>query len=123
MNSGEVLLIEDDEEIRTALADALQSEGYQVIAARNGEEGLEALESSEDISLVLLDLMMPVMNGYEFIVRVKGREDLCRIPLIVVSANAESRRIEGADGVIHKPFDLDRLFDSIRKVQPEKKTA
>lgn len=120
---GEVLLIEDDEEIRTALVDALISEGYQVIAARNGEEGLEALESGEDISLVLLDLMMPVMNGYEFIDHVRSRENFRELPVIVVSANAERRRIEGADGVIHKPFDLERLFESIRSVRPEKQSA
>lgn len=123
MPSGEVLLIEDDEEIRAALEDALQSEGYQVIAARNGAEGLRALERSAGVSLVLLDLMMPVMNGYEFIDHVRESEDFRGIPLIVVSANAERRRIEGADGVIHKPFDLERLFDSIRKVQPEKESA
>ena len=123
MPSGEVLLIEDDEEIRAALEDALQSEGYHVIAARNGAEGLRALESSAGVSLVLLDLMMPVMNGYEFIGHVRENEDFRGIPLLVVSANAERRRIEGADGVIHKPFDLDRLFDSIRKVQPEKESA
>lgn len=123
MPFGEVLLIEDDEEIRTALVDALMSEGYGVIAARNGAEGLEALDSGEEICLVLLDLMMPVMNGYEFIGRVRDRKDLRGLPVIVVSANAERRRIDGADGVIHKPFDLDSLFESIRKIYPEKKTA
>jgi CheY-like chemotaxis protein len=123
MPSGEVLLIEDDEEIRTALEDALQSEGYQVIAASNGAEGLRALESSSGVSLVLLDLMMPVMNGYEFIGHVRESEGLRSIPVIVVSANAERRRIDGADGVIHKPFDLDRLFDSIRRVQPHRESA
>jgi CheY-like chemotaxis protein len=123
MPSGEVLLIEDDEEIRTALEDALQSEGYHVIAARNGAEGLLALESSAGVSLVLVDLMMPVMNGYEFIGHVRENEDFRSIPLIVVSANAERRRIEGADGVIHKPFDLERLFDSIRKVRPVRESA
>lgn len=123
MTNGEVLLIEDDEEIRFALRDALLSEGYQVIAARNGKEGLDALESGGDISVVLLDLMMPEMNGYEFIGQVRGREDFRKIPLIVVSANAERRRIEGADGVIHKPFDLDRLFESIRNICPERQSA
>lgn len=123
MANGEVLLIEDDEEIRDAMMDALHSEGYQVIAARNGKEGLEALEGAKRVSLVLLDLMMPVMNGYEFIGHVKDREDLRDIPVIVVSANAERNRIEGAENVIHKPFDLDRLFDSIRKACLEREPA
>lgn len=123
MPHGDVLLIEDDEEIRSALEDALAAEGFQVIATKNGAEGLEALESTEGISLVLLDLMMPVMNGYEFIGHVRKREDFRGIPLIVVSANAERRKIDGADSVIHKPFDLDRLLESIRKVRPERQSA
>jgi two-component system chemotaxis sensor kinase CheA len=115
MPAREVLLIEDDEDIRYALHCALEAEGYEVISAGNGREGLEVLRSRQDVALVLLDLRMPVMNGEEFIDAVKEDERLRKLPLIVVSANATGNSIRGAAQIIRKPFDLDYLFASIRR--------
>ena len=115
MPAREVLLIEDDEDIRFALHSALEAEGYEVISAGNGREGLEALRSHQGVALVLLDLRMPVMNGEEFIEAVKDDERLRELPLIVVSANVTGDTIRGASQIIRKPFDLDYLFASIRK--------
>jgi CheY-like chemotaxis protein len=116
MPAREVLLIEDDEDIRFALQSALEAEGYEVVSAGNGREGLEVLRSRQGVGLVLLDLRMPVMNGEEFIGAVRGDERLRKLPLIVVSANATESPIQGASQIIRKPFDLDHLFASIRRV-------
>ena len=115
MPDGKVLLIEDDDDIRSALFNALEDEGYSVITAENGREGLRALEKTDEIAIVLVDLMMPVMNGEEFIQQVKSRGHFSQIPLIVVSANADRANKLGVSEIIRKPFDLDRLLSSVKR--------
>lgn len=123
MNGKSVLVIEDDAEIRNCLAEALIEEGYDVVAARNGAEGIELLERSPKIALVVLDLMMPVMNGYEFMRWVRERDTYKHIPVLVVSANVDRRRMDGVSEVIRKPFDLDDLFRSVNKVTEHSRSA
>lgn len=107
-----VLLVEDDNDIRSALKGFLRDEGYEVTTAENGAEGLRELEK-EKPGLVLLDLMMPVMNGWEFLEEKNHKENLAKIPVLVISAVPGSPRIPGALGFIRKPIDLNRLMDFV----------
>ena len=66
LNSKAVLVVEDDRDIRTVFGDAIEAEGFRVLLAANGREGLDLLQKAQNVGLVLLDLMMPVMNGRDF---------------------------------------------------------
>ena len=115
-----ILLVEDDTAIRQTLAEVLEDEGYEVACAANGAEALAHLTRSAVPSLILLDLTMPVMDGWTF--RSVQREDprLARIPTVVVSANhtADRRTVDvlAADAFLAKPFDLDSLMDTIERL-------
>jgi DNA-binding response OmpR family regulator len=105
-----VLVIEDDADIRGMITEALECGGYEVVQARDGAEGLRvAREQLPD--LIVLDLMMPVMDGVTF--RVIQRQDrtLARIPVIVVSAlRPDSQPGLDALAFLQKPFDLEELY-------------
>lgn len=108
-----ILLVEDDGDIRMALESFLHQEGYPVETAENGKEGLEKLEKKKP-GLVLLDLMMPVMNGWEFLEEKNHREPpVSKVPVLVISAVPGSPRIPGALGFLKKPIDLNRLMDFV----------
>lgn len=107
-----VLLVEDDADVRSTLAGFLQQEGYQVITAENGREGLAKLENAKP-GLVLLDLMMPVMNGWEFLDEKNHLSQFSRVPVLVISAVPGNPHIPGALGFLKKPVDLDRLMDFV----------
>jgi len=111
-----ILLVEDEPEIRESLKDALESEGYEVVTASNGQEALDVLSTIRKPCLILLDLMMPVMNGWEFAEALQADSELAEIPIIVVTAfgqELQRSRIATWD-VIPKPVDLDRLFRSVK---------
>lgn len=109
-----ILLVEDDDDIRELMAAVLCDEGYAVCAAENGLRGLELARTTPP-ALILLDLMMPVMNGWEFRAHQMADEDLAGVPTIVVSA-------AGADAVVSlrvtafipKPLSFDTLLGVIR---------
>jgi CheY-like chemotaxis protein len=105
-----ILVVEDDHGIREALKEVLESDDYRVVTAENGKEGLEVLKSEPSTGLVLLDMMMPVMNGREFLAAIKSDEALPPVPVIVVSANANLESTLGAVGFIKKPADIDLLL-------------
>jgi CheY-like chemotaxis protein len=109
---GSILVVEDDSDIRSALGGFLQDEGYDVLTAENGRSGLEVLENKHP-GLVLLDLMMPEMNGWQFLEEKSHRPDLSKIPVLVISAVPGSPSIPGALGFLKKPIDLDRLMDFV----------
>jgi CheY-like chemotaxis protein len=105
-----ILVVEDDEDIRTAMIDVLESEGYHAMAAANGKEALELLYQSKKPCLVLLDMMMPIMDGREFLEKVKEDTYLAPIPVLVVSAIADKTDTHGAVGFIKKPVDIDMVL-------------
>lgn len=107
-----VLLVEDDPDVRSTLAGFLEQEGYEVRTAENGREGLDQLEH-EKPGLVLLDLMMPVMNGWEFLEEKNHKPQVSRVPVLVISAVPGNPHIPGALGFLKKPVDLDRLMDFV----------
>lgn len=105
-----VLIIEDDEGIRDALRLALEFEGFQVITAENGIEGLSILRNGPRPCLILLDFMMPLMNGQEFAEELRIDDVLATIPVVVVSAYGDKANMIQSSGFIKKPIDLDRLM-------------
>lgn len=111
--SRSVLLVEDDARIRHSLQLALEAEGYNVTVAINGKDALDVLISPEKPCVVLLDMMMPVMNGREFLDIMKEDSELAEIPVIILSAIAEKVIAKGAAAVIKKPFELTHVLNTI----------
>jgi CheY-like chemotaxis protein len=111
-----VLVIEDDATIREAVAEVLGYEGYEVRTARDGAEGMNMLEAIPGPTLVLLDMMMPVMNGWQFLAAQKNRTKFADISVVIVSAAPEDRALLDADGplpvegMLRKPIDVDMLL-------------
>jgi CheY-like chemotaxis protein len=115
MKTRTVLIIEDEEGIRETLQLALEFEGYDVHTAANGREGLDTLDRIRQPCVILLDLMMPIMNGWEFAAAI-GESELHRvIPIVVVSAFADQARGLPVRSVLKKPIDLNTLLDTIHQ--------
>jgi CheY-like chemotaxis protein len=108
-----VLLVEDDPDIRDTVRDLLVDEGYAVQTAVNGRHGLEVLEKNGQPCLILLDMMMPVMDGAGFLAEIRQRQ-LNTCPVIIVSAVAH-RSEPGTVGFIRKPIDLDALLTLVKQ--------
>lgn len=113
-----ILLVEDDTAIRETMSELLAEEGYRVTTAANGAEALELLDASDAPSLILLDLMMPVMNGFELRRALRSDPRLADIPVVVISASrdAERRATVEADAFLAKPFDATRLLDTVGRL-------
>lgn len=113
---GRILVMEDDADIRSSIASVLGKEGYQVTTAVNGRDALDRLADAPQPDLVLLDLMMPVLNGFDFLAEIRTHPKWSFIPVIVVSAN---QGYEPADlktfSMLRKPFDLDHLLEEVRR--------
>jgi excisionase family DNA binding protein len=116
-----VLIVDDDERLREYVRVNLEAEGYEVREAGNAQEGLDALEE-EPPDLILLDVMMPKVDGWEMLRRVQERHGVGSIPVIMFSGKAEEGAAEaasrGAHGFIGKPFDPRSLIDSTKQLLP-----
>ena len=113
------LIVEDDGDIRDSLTQILREEGYAVTGVANGQEALDHLHRAGPSDLILLDLMMPVMDGWQFRIRQQEDPDLAAIPVVVLSADGNVRRKAealGAQGALAKPFDLDSLLDAVTRL-------
>jgi CheY-like chemotaxis protein len=110
-HTASVLIVEDDADIRDAVTAILESEGYTVLTAENGEQALAILERGQPC-VVLLDLMMPVMSGWEFMKAVRENRRLDDMPVVVVSAYSE-RKAEGVRRVLKKPLDVTQLLGAV----------
>jgi CheY-like chemotaxis protein len=118
MGIRRVLLVEDDRAIRETIAELLEAEGYGVRCAGNGAEALALLASEAPPQVIVLDLMMPVMDGWEFREALKRDPHLARIPVIVLSAsNRLEQRIDalGAAAFLPKPFEVGRLLAAVER--------
>ena len=110
-----VLVVDDDPAIRGLLADALRAEGYSVDLAAHGREALEAMRISRP-STVIVDLMMPIMDGFAFIEQCHKERLSDGVPIVVVSAVQDAiRRLADApvQAIVAKPFDLDDLVSLV----------
>jgi len=119
-NKKKVLIIDDDNRNIFALTAVLKSKGYHCLSAVGGEEGLQLMEEQKDIAVVLMDMMMPGMDGYEAIAKMSEHPELKEIPVIAVTAQAmlgdRERCLDaGAVGYVSKPIDVDNLTDLLVK--------
>jgi CheY-like chemotaxis protein len=115
VSSRIVLVVDDDQDIRDALCELLLDEGYRAVAAANGAEALSYLRSCELPCVILLDLMMPIMDGWEFRRQQKGDPRLSAIPVVVITAAGESRSSTIAvDRVLPKPLQIDHVLETLQ---------
>jgi len=117
-----VLIVDDDERLREYVRVNLEMEGYSVREAGSAEEGLSVLEESTP-DLVLLDVMMPEVDGWEMLKRVQERHGVGAIPVIMFSGKVEEKeaadaRSRGAQGFIGKPFNPQELIDQTKQLLP-----
>ena len=116
--SKRILVVEDDSSIRELLVELLQSEGYDVSSAVNGLEGLKFLQTEFNPDLILIDLMMPVMDGYSFRSEQLKNPDWAKIPVIVMSAEAnakEKMRSYDISAFLSKPVELDTILKTVEQ--------
>jgi CheY-like chemotaxis protein len=118
-----ILVVEDDVRNVYALASILEPRGATVEIARNGREAVERLERAPAMDLVLMDIMMPEMDGYEAMRLIRGRPELSRLPIVALTARAmrddrDRCLAAGASDYIAKPLDVDRLLSLIRVWMP-----
>jgi signal transduction histidine kinase len=112
-----LLLVEDDSSIRLALIDMLEDEGFAVVAAVNGRDALDELRSAPPPDAILLDLMMPVMDGWEFRVEQRSDPRLAGIPLLAMSADLSAKaRAIAADAYLRKPIDFPELLRQLHAI-------
>ncbi|QJI29254.1 response regulator [Pseudomonas sp. ADAK18] len=119
-----VLLVDDDVRNIFALTSALEHKGAIVVIGRNGREAIEKLNEVDDIDLVLMDVMMPEMDGYEATALIRQDPRWRKLPIIAVTAKAmkddqERCLAAGSNDYLAKPIDLDRLFSLIRVWLPK----
>jgi DNA-binding response OmpR family regulator len=120
-----ILIVEDDESIRESLASMLQLQGYAVLLAENGADGLAAAQKKHP-DLVVLDLMMPKMNGYEVCASIQGDEKLKDIPVIMTTALTSDEKSEVDDAAwrerldvalfVSKPYSPGELTEKIEEI-------
>ncbi len=113
-----VVLVEDDRDLALAICAAVEAEGFTIVHLQNGEEGLDYLSNSPPPLLILLDLNMPVVNGWEFRRRQTQDPRIASVPVIVMSAH-QTGVLADATGVsfyLKKPFSLDTLLGYIRRL-------
>ena len=121
--SKRILVVEDQEDNMQILRDLLTSVGYELIEARDGEEGVRAA-ATEHPDLILMDIQLPLLDGYEATRRIKANPDLRAIPIIVVTSYALSgdetkAREAGCDGYVPKPYSPRQLLAKIKQYLPE----
>ncbi len=121
--SKRVLMVEDQEDNRRILRDLLTSKGYDVIEAENGIDGVTAATTFHP-DLILMDIQLPGIDGYEATRRIKGSEETRKIPIIVVTSYALSgddvKAFEaGCDAYVAKPFSPREILKKIREFLPE----
>jgi two-component system, cell cycle response regulator DivK len=115
-----ILLVEDTEDNRVIVRDLVSSAGYELLEAVDGAEGL-AMAEREKPDLILMDIQLPVMDGYEATRRIKANPALKHIPVIAVTSYAlagdeEKTKAAGCDGYIAKPFSPRKLLNTIREL-------
>ena len=116
--SRQVLIVEDDPALRETLTQVLADEGYDLLSACDGLEAVNCLKKGKRPDVILLDLSMPVVNGWEFRMFQMREPDLARIPVIIITAGGYTREEVAwlePSALIPKPVDLPFLLSSIRK--------
>jgi CheY-like chemotaxis protein len=115
-----ILVVEDDPDLRRILKLQLTSMGYEITEAENGAEGFKSIQN-EVPDCVILDLMMPVMDGFGFLKRTRSIMGTKDVPILILTASEDERnRVRGfqyqADAYMSKPYDLEKLTDQVEKL-------
>jgi CheY-like chemotaxis protein len=112
-----LLVIDDDRAVREALREVLQEEGYLVITATNGKEALDVLDTVARPDMAIVDLMMPVMDGWGFVAELRQRPQFSSIPVVVITAGGDRVLANApvAAGYLKKPVKVDDLLAVIRR--------
>ncbi len=120
MSTPRILLAEDEPQIARLIEYILRKEGYDIIWAENGIKAWQTVQT-EDLDLILLDLMLPLMSGFEILEKVKSDTNYKNIPVVILTAKSHDRDVQkgmdmGADKYIKKPFNPVDLIDQIHSV-------
>lgn len=120
MAKDKILIVDDDNRNIFALSAVLKARKYRCVSATSGEEGIDLLKKDKEIGVVLMDMMMPGMDGYQAIAVMSADEELKVVPVIAVTAQAmlgdRERCLEaGATGYVSKPINVDVLTELITK--------
>jgi len=119
ISSERILVVDDDDDIREVMQDVLLSEGFRVDAAKDGLDALSKLGHDGAPPLILLDMMMPNMDGEAFLRALRGHPELADAPVVVISGNAAVREKATslhAAACLVKPFELDELLGVVRRL-------
>ncbi len=121
MNPQNILIIEDDETQRLSLKRILEAEGYTTLLAADSAELTAVLDEEKDLHLILMDIGLPWINGFELAEMMKTHPDLKKLPLVFLSAQAEQSDFDrarevGAADYIKKPFDIEKLKTTIAQL-------
>lgn len=119
-----ILVVEDEIDILKIIAFRLKKSGYKIISATGGKEALAILKETRP-DLIVLDLVMPVIDGYEICKRVRENSALKNIPILILTASAttnmdEKVKAARANGYVLKPFEPKELLDKVKKLLQEK---
>jgi CheY-like chemotaxis protein len=112
-----VLVVEDDHEILSGVQEMLTDAGYEVATARHGREAMAYLETGSIPSAIVIDLLMPLMNGWDLVSRLRANPRLASIPVVVVTATGPHWGYPvDSSLVVRKPFHRHQLLNLIRRV-------
>jgi CheY-like chemotaxis protein len=115
-----LLLVEDDKDLRESLRDALRLEGYEVVCVENGEVALRYLGGGARPCLILLDLMMPVMDGWTFRQELLKNPALAAIPVVLMTAASPGQaKAIAADAILYKPLQMDSVVEVVQEHCPD----
>jgi CheY-like chemotaxis protein len=115
-----ILIVEDDADLREMMAQLLTLEGFRAETVANGREALDYLQKGDYPDLILLDLMMPVMDGWEFRRRQSAHPEYAQVPVVILSALDQARAADlGGPAFLKKPLNFDLLLDLVRRHCPE----
>ena len=120
MVQSRILVVDDSATELAVISAPLRHDGYTVVTANNGQEAVQQVEKDDDIALVLMDIMMPEMDGYETMKAIRARPDKRSLPMIALTAKAmkgdREKCIEaGASDYIAKPVNTDQLLSLLRQ--------
>jgi CheY-like chemotaxis protein len=118
MTTGRILVVEDDDDIRDTLRELLSAEGYEVDEAKDGTDAFRRLEGGQPVTLILLDMMMPGMDGEAFLTALKRRPELADVRVVVISGSAKARDRAhelSAEDCLVKPFELETLLGMVHR--------
>ena len=116
MTKARIVVIEDDADLREAICLMLRYDGHEVSGFSNGKEAIRRLEDGLQADVILLDLMMPIMTGWEFCEYRAATTALARVPVIVITARRSVTPPPGVNDMLLKPFDADELYGAITRV-------